>query len=146
MGALLCYFYIFCVKIQGMGIISLMYDYFLWHYSESIKSFFQIWQNFLWFFYNFFSVNLLLRTLFSPWKRIQEKKASGFDPGELVSRLIMNTMMRFVGFLLRLIFIIIGIISDIIVLVAGVISLMAWIFMPVIILVLLAMGIIFVIK
>lgn len=129
-----------------MGIISLMYDYLLWHYSEAIKSFFQIWHNFLWFFFNFFSVNLLLRTLFSPWKRIQDKKKPGFDLGELVSRLIMNTMMRFVGFLLRLLFIIIGIISDIIVLVTGVISFLVWIFMPLIILILLIMGIIFVIK
>lgn len=57
----------------------------------------------LWFFGQFFSLGLLLRTLFQPFKRLRDES------------FIVNVIMRLVGFFLRSFVIILGVITEIIV-------------------------------
>lgn len=68
-----------------------------------IKQGFIIWKNLLWFFAQFFSLVLLSKTLFQPFKRLRDES------------FIVNVIMRVAGFLLRSFVIILGIIIEIIV-------------------------------
>lgn len=105
-------------------------DYFLWHYGRAIKQGLNAWKNILWFFANFFSITLLLKTLFQPWKRIFERSGQGFDPGRFFEAIIINTMMRLVGFVMRSIVLIIGIATEIIAVFLGILFLCVWLAGP----------------
>jgi ATP-dependent Clp protease ATP-binding subunit ClpC len=111
----------------------LILDYFIWHYTRAIKQGIIIWKNLLWFLNNFFSLKLLLKTLFQPFKRLQEYRGKGFDLQRFFETLIINIMMRLVGFLMRSIVIILGIIIETFALLGGIIALIFWIFLPLLI-------------
>ena len=125
-----------------MDIPLLFGTYLVWHYSEALGDIFRITGNFVWFFWNMFSVKLLTETLVSPFKRIQEEKTkAGLDFGDIFSRLIINTMMRFVGLIVRLAIIICGLIFIILSLIAGVVVFAVWLVLPVAVVFLFAFGI-----
>lgn len=94
-------------------------ELFAWIYEEGVNEFLKAWRNLHWFFYHFFSVPLIGRTLFKPLKRLQEKYGRGFDPEKFFENLVINTAMRFVGFFARIIILILAAISQIIVLIIG---------------------------
>jgi hypothetical protein len=81
----------------------------------------------------------MVHTLFSPWKRMSEEKGRGIEG--FFSSLIVNTIMRIIGFFMRSVLIIIGILSLVVVFILGIAALMVWIFAPVIILVTFVKGI-----
>lgn len=99
--------------------------YLLWHYSRAIKSLFQIWANFVWFLYHFFSLPVLVRTWIAPWRRLDESYGQAGKHDAWWETLIVNTLMRLVGFLMRSM-----------VLIFGSLVLLVWIFLlPVLLLV-----------
>ena len=114
--------------------------YFLWHYSAAFKSIWRIWMNFLWFVNNLFSITLLLRTLFAPWRRIQEEGEVGFNPERWAEKLIANTMSRFIGACIRLPVIILGASGLLATIIGGVCFYVIWVLAPVIITGLLLVG------
>ena len=116
-------------------------QYSLWHYGRGIKSYFSNWGNLLWFTYHFFSIPLLVRTLFSPFERMSDEYRKGLDLGAFFSTLLINTIMRLVGAAVRGVIVVIGLISLAFVLAAGLVLLIAWILMPFIMLALLLLGI-----
>ena len=101
----------------------------------------QIFRNFLWFIYNYFSITLLIKTLFDPWKRLKEEKVREFEIGEIFSRLAVNSLMRAVGMFARLAIIIFGLFSIILFFVLGFFAFTIWIFLPFIIAGMIAVGI-----
>lgn len=105
--------------------------YLAWHYTRALRDFFTIWGNLLWFVYQFFSIKLLLKTLFSPFKRLKEQNTGGIlDFEGLFESLVINTIMRVVGFLFRSIVIVMGIISYFLAIMAGIIVFILWIALP----------------
>lgn len=129
-----------------MPIVQLVGHYFLWHYSAAIINLFRVWKNMLWFCFHFFSVPLLTRTLFSPWKRISEEKSPGFDLQEIMEVLVVNVMMRIVGFFLRSILIVVGLCATAIVFVLGLVIAAIWILAPLLVFVAFVYGIVFLFK
>lgn len=113
-----------------MGALVFVKDYILWHYGAAFGEGAAIWRNFIWFVYNLFSINVLLRTLFSPWKRIKEYYSRGFDPKQYLEVLLINIVMRFIGFFMRLIMISVGLAAEIMVLVAGIFAFIIWFTLP----------------
>ena len=101
--------------------------YLAWHYSEALNDMRRIWKNFFVFLFNFFSISLLIRTLFSPWHRMQENYTKIED---FFGNLIVNTLMRIVGAVIRLIFIIMGVISLVLCAVLGLVALAFWLVLP----------------
>ncbi len=92
------------------------FDYFSWHYGRAFKDIFHVWANFFWFLLKFFSITLLLRTLFSPYKRLKEEhNKAGVE--DLIGVIIVNTVMRILGALVRTVIII-----------AGLLTLLFWVF------------------
>ncbi|OGZ05334.1 MAG: hypothetical protein A3C93_04805 [Candidatus Lloydbacteria bacterium RIFCSPHIGHO2_02_FULL_54_17] len=85
-----------------MQIIALARDYLLWHYSAAYLDIIYIARNFLWFFNHFFALLDILKSLFSPFKRLKEEPVNIIRrPGEFFGNLFVNLIMRIVGFVLR---------------------------------------------
>ena len=106
--------------------------YFRWYYGKAIGGIFTVWRNFLWFVLHFFSFFLLLKTLFSPWKRLHEDyRRQGFHPGLFFQTLIVNFIMRIVGSIIRSIIIVIALMFLLLVFAAGLLFFIFWIVAPV---------------
>jgi len=113
-----------------MNFLSIIPYYLSWHYSQGILGYFNLWKNFLWFLWNFFSIKILLRTFFQPFKRLKEKYHGGLDVENFLSTLIITTIMRLVGMVLRAVIIVIGIVVVVIFIVGGLLGFLAWLVLP----------------
>jgi hypothetical protein len=102
-----------------------------WYFFEMPQEILLGWRNFLFFGLNFFSIPLLLKTLFSHWKKYYWVRGRGFDIGEYFSVLFSNLMSRFLGALVRIVLIIVGIVFEIIIFVCGAILFVGWFVLPI---------------
>ena len=77
-------------------------EYLKFHFIQGPREIVRMTANFLIFFWHYFSVGLLARTLFSPWKRIYVPKTiSGFRPDEWFNRVTFNLISRTIGAFIR---------------------------------------------
>lgn len=102
----------------------------VWWISETPGRIIAAWKNFLRFNFNYFSVGLLLRTLFSPWRKYEVYRERGFNVGKFIESLISNLIFRLLGAFLRSILIFAGLVTEIFVALAGVAAFILWIFLP----------------
>jgi hypothetical protein len=117
-----------------MKFFSLVPYYFTWHYTLAIKNLFHICLNFIWFIWNFFSFKILLKTLFTPYKRLTEHYNGGLDIERFLETIVVNLLMRIVGFIARSVVLILGLISLVIVSISSVFVLFIWLLLPFILL------------
>jgi len=123
-----------CGILADMDATLLFGEYFVWHYSASVRDFFVMWGNMFWFGYHFFSMRLLARTLFTPFKRFhQEYDLKNLNLGVLGQDIMLNLFMRMLGAVLRLCVLAFGLIFEIAVLLVGMVSLVIWLLLPLII-------------
>ena|SRR3989338_3990678 len=128
-----------------MGFVQVLYYYIVWHYTKAWSDMFRVIGNYLWFVSNFFSLELLARTLFSPWRRLAISGGKGKEDS-FFGALAVNTLMRLVGFGIRAVTIIAGAIT---ILITGAISCLAaivWLLFPAIVFLMFFAGLGFVIK
>ncbi len=104
--------------------------YFYWHYGPGFKGLLRIWKNFLLFGYNYFSIGLLLNTLFSPWHRISSSYGRGFDAAVWTRVFMENMISRTLGAIVRSIVISIGLTAEMIILTIGAGLVVIWILLP----------------
>jgi len=123
--------------------VALSLYYVRWHYTRGVKDLLNIVLNFLWFFNEFFSIRLLLSTLFAPFQRLHEE-SHGFHPSEWIQAKMVNAMMRFVGALARLFLILIGLFFILLTVVLGALFLLAWVAAPILMLAAVFLGPVFV--
>lgn len=109
-------------------------QYFAWHYTQAIVDLWRILENITWFIVQFFSMGTVARTLFAPWRRMDEAPRGGFHPQEWFEALVVNILMRIVGFFMRLILLLLGLTALIVVIVTGIAVMVVWFFMPLVIL------------
>ena len=115
--------------------------YLVWHYGEALTDWWRIVGNFIWFFFHMFSIGLLLRTLFSPFKRLQEERKKGSWKFEnWGGAIIINVLMRLVGFSVRTMFIVVGLIFIFFTAMVGAIAFVFWLILPLIVAFLLVFG------
>ena len=117
--------------------------YFVWHYGRAFTDLGNIYKTVLWFTFRFFSIGSLMLTLFSPWRRLSEEYQKGFDPGAFFSTLLVNILMRIVGAFIRVIFIAIGITCLLLVFLGGLIVFVIWALAPVLSVVGISIGLMF---
>jgi hypothetical protein len=120
--------------------------YLKWHYGKAVFSLSSIWKNYWYFNYEFFSIRLLIRNLFDPWKRMSDSYPNSFDLKKYFQAFIANSIMRVVGLILRIAVLIIGIICHLLLITLYPIILIAWLVLPLFVLILMIIGIFLIIK
>lgn len=124
-----------------MTITLLFPEYVIWHYTTALRLCLNIVTNFLWFTFHFFSIPILLKTLFSPWHRLREQYKSGFHPQAFAEALVINSIMRILGFVIRTIVIVFGSVFCVVVALVGAVCFLLWLVLPAILLGLIVLGV-----
>ncbi|MEK7664946.1 MAG: hypothetical protein AAB361_02280 [Patescibacteria group bacterium] len=112
---------------------NIILSWMVWHFYEMPDFLIQVWKNYILFGLNYFSVHILFKTLFSPWRRYNWKYPNIFEVGEFFNALVSNIFSRIIGFLLRIALIITGILGQIIIFLAGAVIILLWLLIPFII-------------
>lgn len=113
-----------------MKLLSVFLHYLVWHYGIGIVEMLVNFKNFLNFVFNFFSIGILFRTLFSPFQRLKEEYKGGLNVSAFLENFVANLIMRFVGFFVRTYIIVFGIIALIITFLIQTIFFLLWILAP----------------
>lgn len=108
----------------------LLIKYMEWHYLVSTKEILKAWSNILWFLLNYFSIGLLIRTFFSPWRRITWDYGRGFDLGRYLFTFASNLISRILGALMRSFLIFLGIAGELVLLFLGSLFFLFWLALP----------------
>jgi len=103
-----------------------------WYYGYAFKNILTAWRNYIIFTLHYFSIPLLLRTLFAPWRRDITRKPHGLDFKKIFEYVMFNAISRGLGFLVRFFTIIFGIVFLVVVIVCGAVFFVIWIFLPLI--------------
>ncbi len=123
-----------------MKILSIFPNYILWHYTKAISCIFYIIFHFTIHIIHFFSIPILLKTLFSPWRKLSENYSKRFDLVEILSSFTVNTTMRLFGAMFRITIIIMGLLLTLSFLILGLIFLIYWIVIPLLLIFLIVFG------
>ncbi len=105
--------------------------YFVWHYSQGIRDLSHLWGSLIAWAWHFFSIPQLLRTLFSPWQRMDYKlRQPGLHPGQFFGDLIISLLMRLFGFLVRIPTILLGLILLVFMCFLFPLAVLIWLLLP----------------
>ncbi len=115
-----------------MESVQIFWYYIIWHYTKAWQDSVRVIENYLWFVGNFFSINLLLRTLFSPWRRLSVSGGKGGEES-FFGALLINTLMRGVGFLIRSATIVLGAVVVLLTIVLSAAFIVVWLCLPVLV-------------
>lgn len=109
-------------------LIQLPIRYLAWHYGRAVVESFQLWGIGFRFVTRLCAVPLHLRTLFSPFERLGEPVEGGL--GDRFESAVVNTVMRLVGFVMRLSVIAFALVAYAAVAIFGVAGLVGWLLLP----------------
>jgi len=105
--------------------------FLVWHYGEGLEIFASIWYSYFRLVFHYFSLPLLIKTLFSPWKRLTDFDSTpGFDPGRYLEAIAFNIISRGIGAIVRISLFIVGIILLGITSIVGLLGLASWVIVP----------------
>ncbi len=124
-----------------MNVILVLPYYFKWHYGRAWKDLTDNCVALISFVGLFFSFSSLLRTLFSPWKRLGETYEKGLDAENILSTFVVNAITRALGFVIRSAVLIFGAIVLTLAFLAVALIYVVWALLPFIIAFLFALGI-----
>ena len=110
---------------------NILFLYFQWHFKDRPRAIWEGWKDCLRFNLNYWSVPLLLKTLFSHWRRYRSSYGRGFDPGRWLNVFIFNLMSRILGALVRSVLILVGLFTEILVFLLGAAVFFLWLLLPV---------------
>ena len=116
-----------------------LFDAITWWYSWAWLHVLEVTRRRLTRLYNVFSVRQMLRTLFQPWKEDRVTGAQGLD--QILRALVMNTVARFIGLCIRLIFLGIYVLSSLFIGATGLVVFVVWPVLPISSIILLIIGV-----
>lgn len=125
-----------------MNFLLVIPHYISWHYTKGVIGLISLCKDFAGFIWNFFSVQLLLKTLITPFKRLDVKARNKFNLADFFSALVTNIIMRVVGMVLRTFFIVSGLFVLILFMILFGMFFIIWFLLPFILLAMLVGGII----
>jgi len=120
--------------------------YLKWHYGKALQSLSRVWKIFLSFIWNFFSLSLLFRNFFDPWKRLDDPYPKSFNFKKYFYAFITNFIVRVVGMLLRTVLIIAGLICYILLALLYPLVIIGWILLPLITMIIMILGLFLIFK
>ncbi|MBI2625012.1 MAG: hypothetical protein HYW70_01620 [Candidatus Nealsonbacteria bacterium] len=117
-----------------------VFQYLEWYFNDQPRLILEGWKNILRYNLNYFSVGLLLKTLFSPWRRYQASYGRGFDFTRYFETLTFNTVSRVLGAIMRIVLILSGLTAETFLVLGGAVLLLGWLFLPLVLLLALIFG------
>lgn len=105
-------------------------SWIVWHFYEMPQLLFLIWKNFLYFAFDFFSIPVIIKTFFSPWRRLVLYYPKSFSIEGYYATFVSNLFSRFIGMIARSLFIIFGLAISVFVFLLGLFIIVFWILMP----------------
>ncbi len=120
---------------------NILMQYIQWHFLKMPKEILRIWKNYFRFYSYFFSIPLLLKTYFAPWRKYSWSYGRGLNLKRYAEAFVSNSFSRIIGALMRTFLILIGLIFELFVLMIGGIVFLIWIFAPIVIIVCVLVGI-----
>ncbi len=108
-------------------------QWLVWHFYEVPKGILKAFKNFLVFNFNYFSIGLLSRTLFSHWRRYREYYPRGFNIKGWLRAFSGNMISRMLGAIVRTVTILVGLVVEFLILIGGVIIILVWLCLPILI-------------
>ena len=105
-------------------------NFISWHYNQGTKLYLDCWRYRLGWVGHNVSFKLLLKTLFSPWKRMVIEEKTGFNLQKLVEKISFNLISRGIGMVVRSLFIFWGMILWLVFLIGGGLGLFLWVLLP----------------
>lgn len=124
-----------------MALVILLKEYISWHYSRAFRDLAGLAKNFLWFGRHFFSLKLLLTTLFSPFYRMREEYGRGLNLENLAENLVANVVSRVVGLIFRVIVLFIGITFETVLGALVILAFVLWPLLPIAVAILFLSGV-----
>ena len=109
---------------------NIVFQYLIWHFFDMPKNILRAWRDYLRFNLNYFSVPLLLKTLFSPWKKYRVSYGKGLDVGKYLEAFFSNLIFRIFGAIIRAFLIVIGITAEFVIVLGGAMAFFAWLVLP----------------
>jgi len=114
-----------------MGGQNIFFQYLSWQFLEVPANILRAWRNFLKFNLNYFSIPLLFKSFFSPWRRYSVPYGRGFDIRRFFETLISNLIFRFLGVVMRSFLIIIGLLVEVFIIFGGLTIFFGWLILPI---------------
>jgi hypothetical protein len=105
-------------------------QYLTWHFYDQPRKILKTWEGFLLFNLEYFSVFLLLKTFFSPWRQYTWSYPRGLDIPKYLETFFSNRISSILGAILRAPIIITGIIFEILILIIGFLIFLGWLVLP----------------
>lgn len=106
-------------------------EFLAWFYTKGIDYYLKSWSISLNWILHYFSLGLLLKTLFSPWKRlIDVDKSPGFNFQKKFETFTFNLVSRGIGAVVRLTLFWVGIIFIVVASFGGAIGFVFWLILP----------------
>jgi len=115
-------------------IFSIAFEYVVWHFAQMPLEIAKAWKNILLFNLEYFSLPVLLKTLFAPWRKIQFGAGKGFNVARLLEAAASNLISRILGAFIRSVLILAGLVTEAALLAAALATLVAWFLLPIAIL------------
>jgi len=110
---------------------SIILQWLIFHFFDIPRNILGGWGNFLKFYWNYFSIPDLAKTLFSPWRRYQWSYGRGFDIARYFEVAISNLISRLLGAILRFFLILAGLLVEIFLILGGIIMFFFWFLLPI---------------
>jgi len=120
-------------------------QFWSWYYTGAVRNLIKTWRNFIIFVREYYSIPLLLKTLFYPWRRDITKYGRGFSIKNFLGTLSFNLISRSLGFFVRIFIIVLGFICLLGVIILGALALIVWLILPFVLLIFIGLGIFFLI-
>lgn len=114
--------------------MNILVQFVFWYFVEMPREILKAWRNFLLFNLNYFSIPLLLKTLFSHWRKYKYSYGRGFDPKRYLKAFTFNAISRVMGAVMRIALIFVGLLFEIFILAAGIIVFFGWLILPILLL------------
>ena len=115
--------------------------FIFWYFIEKPKIFLKTGRNFFLFSLKYFSITLLLKTLFSYWHSYRWSYGKGFDTKIYIEAFFSNSISRIIGAIIRFSLIILGLIVQVLITLMTTIVIMLWLSLPILIVIFLLEGI-----
>lgn len=109
---------------------NIFFQWLSWQFFEVPVNILKAWKNFLLFNLNYFSLSLLLKTFFSPWRKYRWSYGKGFDIERYLEAFFSNLISRLFGAILRTILIFIGVGAEVLIFFIGLFVFLSWIVLP----------------